>query len=99
MAHQSYAEEQTKIAKEAAFATLGRAIADAISGNGNLDKVLIEAASRRKQEQDGTARSTSGHRAMQFAALTRQVGDALNVGNPVEELLKQLVDLRSAELR
>ncbi|MGO9317568.1 MAG: hypothetical protein ACLPXT_00395 [Terracidiphilus sp.] len=93
MAHQSYAEEQTKIAKEAAFATLGRAIADKVSGGEKPDKLLEDAVVRRQQEQEGGTRTTK------FAALTRQIGDAVNSGDSTAELIKQLVELRCAELR
>lgn len=95
MAHQSYAEEQTKIAKEAAFATLGRAIADAANGidAGNL-KLLVEDATVRRQ-----AEQLSGTRTTKFAALTRQIGDATHSGQPIDALIDQLVELRSAELR
>ena len=94
MAHQSYAEEQTKIAKESAFVSLGRAIADGARNKGNIDKLLREAAIRRAHEQ--TYRNNNSAK---FAALVRQVGDAINVGESIDALIAQLVDLRSAELR
>jgi hypothetical protein len=92
MAHQSYAEEQTKIAKEVAFATLGRAIADGTSKGADVKLLLQDAAVRRQQEQN------QGDRTTKFAALVRQVGDAINSGKPIDELLDQLVELRHAEL-
>jgi hypothetical protein len=92
MTRQSYAEEQTKIAKEAAFAALGRAIADAANSKSELKILLQDAAVRREQEQNGGTRSN------EFAALVRQIGDAINNQKPIGELIEKLVDLRRAEL-
>jgi len=92
MTRQSYAEEQTKIAKEAAFAALGRAIADAAHSKSELKILLQDAAVRREQEQNGGTRSN------EFAALVRQIGDAINNQKPIGELIEKLVDLRRAEL-
>jgi hypothetical protein len=93
LAHQSYAEEQTKISKEAAFAALGRAIADRSRQGANLDVLMQDAAVRRQMEQEGGARGA------QFAALVRQIGDAVNAGKPTEAYIDQLMELRRAELR
>jgi cell division inhibitor SulA len=90
--HQSYAEEQTKISREAKFATLGRAIADAVLDGGSAAVLIREAALRRQQEYE------RGDRAARFAALARQVGDAFAQERDLKPLVGELVDLRRREI-
>lgn len=92
MAQQSYAEEQTKIAREAKFATLGRAIADTIAAGGSAQVLIQEAALRRQQEQESADKLT------QFAALTRQIGDAYRQQRSLEPLIHAVIELRKREL-
>jgi hypothetical protein len=80
-------EESTKLAKETRWASIGRAIADGSS----REKWMQEAAVLRRQEQDSADRET------QFAALARQIGDALRVGRDTAELVGKLVALRTLE--
>jgi hypothetical protein len=81
-------EESTKQSKEARWATIGRAIAD----GSNRDRWMQEAAILRRQEQDSADRET------QFAALARQVGDAIRVGRDCSPLLDALCKLRQKEI-
>jgi len=85
-------EEQHHIAKEAAFTTLGRAIADFTIRGDSAAAAIEEACVRRRQEQDSADRDT------QFSSLARQVGDAQRSGRDIAPLLAKLVKLRRAEI-
>jgi hypothetical protein len=82
-------EESTKLGKEVRWAVIGRAIADGVE----LQRWVSEAAILRRQEQDSACRET------QFAALARQVGDAVRSGADLAPLLDSLRALRKHELR
>lgn len=86
------AEEATKIAKEARWATLGRALADA-ARTGKAHAPLVEQAiTLRAIEQAQADKQT------QFAALARQIGDAAKAGRSTADLLHAPVMLRQNEL-
>lgn len=88
-------EESTKIAAEAKFATLGRAIADALLNNMDASGLLATVNQLRRIEQDNVDRST------RFAALARQLGDATRTGKDTAylgRLCQELQQLRSHEL-
>jgi hypothetical protein len=92
MSHVSAAEEQTRTAHEAGFATIGRAIADRAARGDEINGLVEEAARRRKYEQESADRLT------QFAGLARQIGDAANSGNDLQQTIQRLVELRRREL-
>jgi hypothetical protein len=92
MAHQSYAEEQTKISRETKFATLGRAIADRVLSGDDATEFIQEAAVRRYQEYE------RGDRSARFAALARQVGDAYVQKRDIQPLVEELRELRRREI-
>ncbi len=92
MPNLSKLEERTKIATEAKFATLGRAIADAAPGSSEEQSLIAEAALRRTQEQNAVDKLT------RFAALARQIGYAAQAGKDNTELLAQIHKLRRQEL-
>jgi hypothetical protein len=92
MSHVSALEQANRTAKEAGFAILGRAIADAMLRNGYVPPAMLaDAYNRRRQEQQSVDRMT------QFAALVRQIGDAIYAGKEVDELVQKLVALRQFE--
>lgn len=86
------AEEATKIAREAKWATLGRAIADAATAGQNHEAMRSAAAQMRAAEYALASKQT------QFAALARQIGDAHSQGKDTAHLVAQLVALRNREL-
>jgi len=85
-------EEQSKIAREAKFATLGRAMADEANAGRYPLGPIVEATTRRAQEQARASKET------RFAALARQVGDAARAGTEVDPLILCLQELRRLEL-
>ncbi len=92
MPNVSKVAEAFKIANETRFATIGRAIADAVAGGLPTTKLVEEAQLRRRQEQESADRMT------QFAALARQVGDAASSGRDTAPLLARLIELRRREV-
>lgn len=86
------AEEATKIAREAKWATLGRAIADAARAGQSHARLDQNAATMRAVEQAQADKQT------QFAALARQIGDALVQDRDTGPLVRKLMDLRAREL-
>jgi hypothetical protein len=95
MPHMSKLEDELKIANETKFASLGRAIADATrarTGRGVPTALLEEARLLRWLEQSQVDNQT------QFAALVRQLGDAVASGREFDQLIIALVELRSREL-
>jgi hypothetical protein len=92
MAHQSHAEEATKIAKETKFATLGRSIADAYATGTDTKRLITYAMELRYIEQQQIDKETA------FAALTRQIGDAARNGKDIAALLDRIVALRRYEI-
>jgi hypothetical protein len=85
-------EESTKLSKDARFATLGRAIADASISGQSIREAVAEAQLLRWQEQDSASRET------RMSALVRQIGDASRSGKAIAPLIAQLIDLRRTEL-
>ena len=85
-------EEKTKIAKEAKFATLGRALADYTMRGDSITLLVNETQTLRQIEQDSVGKET------QFASLARQVGDAARSGREITTLLMRLVELRQREV-
>jgi uncharacterized GH25 family protein len=92
MPHLSRLEESTKIASEAHWATLGRAIADELTRGGDAAALVEEATHRRYLEQQRADRET------QFAALARQIGDAHRQHRELAPLIQKIRALRRAEL-
>lgn len=85
-------EESTKLAKETQWATLGRAIADAMACGRSIEHLIEQAEILRRIEQQSADRET------QFAALARQIGDAARKGRNPAPLLERLRQLRHFEL-
>jgi hypothetical protein len=92
MSHENIADTEAKSAREAGFATLGRAIADAARSGGYAAGAIKDAANRRRAEHN------AGDRATRFAALARQLGDAYEQGRDEQPLIDQLVALRNHEI-
>jgi cyanophycinase-like exopeptidase len=92
MPHVSYAETQSRTAKEAGLATLGRNIADTAARGDDLGHLIIDAANRRASEQSNVDRAT------QFAALVRQIGDAHRQHRDLAPLIHDIRILRQQEL-
>jgi len=86
------AEVATKMSREAKWAVLGRAIADCSRMGENPAALIHEAAALRRMEQERT------DKAIRFAGLARQVGDAARNGAEMAPLLVLLRDLRRAEI-
>lgn len=84
--------EQSKIAKNTRFATLGRAVADAHSTGRDTHMLMHELAQLRHQEEQVSDRQVA------FAGLARQLGDAHYAGKDTAALLNRLCTLRDAEL-
>jgi hypothetical protein len=92
MSNESKLEEASKIAREAKFAALGRAIADAAMAGAEVSRLTDEAERMRRHELEMIDKQT------QFAALVRQVGDAHSKHRELADLLYKLIDLRRKEL-
>ena len=92
MPHTSKLEEASKIVREAKFATLGRAIADAPENSDQLAWAINEATLRRSQEQ------ANSDKLIEFAALARQIGDAHRQHKDLALLIQQIRELRRQEL-
>jgi hypothetical protein len=86
------AEETIKISRESKWATLGRAIADYSMMGENPAALIHEAATLRQLEQERT------DKAIRFAGLARQVGDAARNGAEMAPLLLLLRELRRVEI-
>jgi len=86
------AQETIKISREAKWAVLGRAIADCGRMGENPAAFIHEAAILRRVEQEGA------DKAIRFASLARQVGDAARNGAETAPLILRLRDLRRAEI-
>jgi len=84
--------EQTKIAKNTRFATLGRAVADAHRAGLDTKLLLAELATLRAQEHQVSDRQVA------FAGLARQLGDAHSTGKETAELLARIAALRAVEV-
>jgi hypothetical protein len=84
--------EQTKIAKNTRFATLGRAAADAHNAGQDTSLLLNELATLRQAEHQVSDRQIA------FAGLARQLGDAHAAGKDTAPLLERAAQLRSQEL-
>ena len=86
-------EESTKIATEAKFATLARALADAIEcGDTSAQDAAVDEMTLRRAQEQASSKTTN-----QFAALARQIGDAKGAGKDTGELTAQVVRLRRRE--
>ena len=85
-------EEATKIPREARWAVLGRAIADAVHSGQPTTALVVTAAMLRRQEQENWSRTIT------FAAITRQIGDAARTGKEYDHYIAQLASLRWKEL-
>lgn len=81
-------EEAMRQSDETRWAVIGRAIAD----GQDRAKWMQEAAILRRQEQDSADKQT------QFAAIARQIGDAIRVGRETDALLDAICKLRRQEL-
>lgn len=84
--------EQTKMAKNTRFATLGRAVADAHRAGRDTSLLTQELMLLRKQEHQVSDRQIA------FAGLARQIGDAVGQGRDISDLLERMAKLRQQEL-